>query len=156
METLNIEKVNALEAHKNATAKGKILLEDLFGKKTFLKDVKERIKSFDDVLIENGISKQDFDRICQGLPAHKIAANKVEEIVKAFNEGWVPDWNNSSEWKYTPYFKMSSSDDGFSCNSCARWSTDSSVGSRLCFKSSDLAKHCANLFLDIYRDFLTA
>ena len=73
METLQISKANALKAHEDANSKGKSLLENLFGKKVFQIDVKDRIKNFDDVLKENEISREDFEKSCKGLEPDEIA-----------------------------------------------------------------------------------
>jgi len=156
-ETLTADKGTVLVAYGKAKNGKKVLLEKLFGIKTFQPDVKERIKTFDDVLKENGIKPSDFKKSCEGLTADEIAYKQVKEICKAFNEGWTPDWTNSSEGKYYPWFKMGSpSGGGFSYYDCGYWNAYSFVGSRLCYKSSDLAKHSGQLFESIYKDFLTA
>jgi hypothetical protein len=155
-DTLTVPKDKVLAAYSKAKSPRKVMLENLFGIKTFQPEIKERIKNFDDVLRENGIVKLDFEKSCQGLTTDEVAYKQVKEIAKAFNEGWVPDWTNSSQGKYYPWFKMGSpSGGGVSYFVCANWSTNSSVGSRLCFKSSDLAKHAGQLFESIYKDFLT-
>ena len=56
MDELKVTKENALAAHAEANQKGKALLENLFGKKVFEREVTERIKTFDDVLADLGIS----------------------------------------------------------------------------------------------------
>ena len=156
-DTLTVPKDKVLAAYSKAKSPQKVMLENLFGIKTFQPEIKERIKSFDDVLRENGIVKLDFEKSCQGLTPDEVAYKQVKEIVKAFNEGWTPDWTNSNEGKYYPWFKMGSpSGGGFSYDVCDGWAAGSYVGSRLCFKNSDLAKHAANLFLDIYKDLQTA
>jgi hypothetical protein len=155
-DTLTVPKDKVLAAYSKAKSPRKVMLENLFGIKTFQPEIKERIKNFDDVLRENGIVKLDFDKSCQGLTTDEVAYKQVKEIVKAFNEGWTPDWTNSSQGKYYPWFKMGSpSGGGFSSDGCGSWFTFSYVGSRLCFKSSDLAKHAGQLFESIYKDFLT-
>ncbi len=154
METLKIEKANALKAHDGATDKGKELLENLFGKNVFLKDIKDRIKNFEDVLKEAEISKAAFAKQCTGLEADEIAYKKAKLVCSIVNEGWVPDWKNSNQYKYFPWFNMndSSSDDGFSYYDCVCWDSLSYVGSRLCFKSSDLATFAGKLFeQEIYK-----
>jgi hypothetical protein len=119
-------------------------------------DIKERIKTFEDVLFEHNTNQAHFDDECESLEPDEIAYRKIKMIVKSFNEGWTPDWTDSSQGKYVPWFKMGSpSGGGFSYGDCDGWLAFSDVGSRLCFKSSDLAKHAGNLFLDIYKDFLT-
>jgi hypothetical protein len=157
METLQIDKANALKAHDEATQNGKDLLENLFGKKIFLKEVKDRIKNFDDVLNENGISREDFETSCKGLEPDEIAYRMAKLVCLAFNEGWLPDWTNSNEYKYFSWFNMgSSSGVGFSYHGCADWLARSRVGSRLCFKSSDLAKYAGQLFeQEIYKPLFT-
>ncbi len=60
METLEIKKNAAIAAHDNAKNSGKKLLEDLFGKKTFIKDVRDRVKTWKDVLEYHGKDPQGF------------------------------------------------------------------------------------------------
>ena len=121
------------------------------------KSIKQRILTFEDVLKENGIEASNFNKELEGLPLDEIAYRKVKQIVKAFNEGWTPDWTNGNEYKYYPWFKMGSpSGVGFSFGDCDYWYSYSAAGSRLCFKSKDLAIHAGQLFESIYKDFLTA
>ncbi|MDI6034015.1 hypothetical protein QLS91_13115 [Flavobacterium sp. LB2P84] len=157
METLQIDKANALKAHEEASTKGKSLLENLFGKKVFLKEVKDRIKNFDDVLEDNGISREDFETSCKGLEPDEVAYRMAKLVCITFNEGWLPDWTNSNEYKYYPWFNMSSSSGvGFSYIDYVCWTTFSGVGSRLCFKSADLSKHVGKLFeQEIYKPLFT-
>ena len=120
------------------------------------KDIKERITNLNDVIRENGKTEEQFRESCEGLEPDEVAYKMIKEIVKAFNEGWVPDWTNSNEYKYYPWFKMGSpSGGGFSCDDYVHGSAFSYVGSRLCYKSADLAKHSGQLFESIYKDFLT-
>ena len=151
-ETLQIEKGAAVLAHENASKNGKKLLEDLLGKNVFLKDVTERIKTFDDVLSELGIIKAGFDLSLSTLESDEVAYRKLKLIAKALNEGWTPNWNDSN-WKYWPYFSLSGS--RFSYFGYADDGSYSGVGSRLCFKTSALAKYAGETFTDIYKDFMT-
>jgi hypothetical protein len=157
METLQINKANALKAHEDANSKGKSLLENLFGKKIFQIEVKDRIKNFDDVLKENEISREDFEKSCNGLEPDEIAYRMAKLVCLAFNEGWIPDWTNSNEYKYYPWFTMgSSSGVGFSYRDYGFWYSGSYVGSRLCFKSRDLAQYAGKLFeQEIYKPLFT-
>lgn len=157
MESLQIQKDAAIAAHENAKNSGKKLLEDLFGKKTFLKEVTDRIKTFDDVLNELGIDTHQFDNSCIGLSPDEVAYRQVKLIVQALNEGWEPNWGNSYQAKYTPWFNMpGSSGSGFSYGVCAHWGTDSNVGSRLCFKNRELAEYAGTQFEEIYNQFFNA
>ena len=156
-ETLTADKGKVITAYNKAKGGRKVFLENIFGMKTFQPEIKERIKTLNDVLRENGISEKKFSDSCEGLPDDEVAYKMVKEIVKAFNEGWTPDWTDSTQGKYYPWFEMGSpSGGGFSCSDFDRWHTASYVGSRLCYKSADLAKHAGQLFESIYKDFLTA
>lgn len=120
------------------------------------KDIKERIKKFSNVLAELNIIKQDFEASCIGLEPDEIAYRKIKMIAKVLNEGWQPNWDNSSEYKYYPWFDMrSSGSGGFSFSAYDYWYTHSVVGSRLCFKSKDLAIYAGKQFEAIYKEFLT-
>jgi hypothetical protein len=158
MKLLEIKKEDALKAHQEASSNGKILLENLFGRETFLKPVKERIKCFDDVLAELKINREDFTNSCKGLEPDEIAYRMAKLVARAFNgEEWVPDWTNYNEYKYFPYFTMGSpAGVGFAYYGYDGWRTGSCVGSRLAFKSSDHASYAGKLFeQEIYKPLLT-
>ncbi len=120
------------------------------------KDIKEQIKNFQDVLLANNITETNFNDSCKGLELDEIAYRKIKLIAKTLNEGWAPDWENGKWDKYYPWFKTgSSSGVGFSYCAYDRWFTVSGVGSRLCYKSSELAEYAGKNFELIYKDFLT-
>jgi len=91
------------------------------------------------------------------LSKDELAYQKLKIIAKALNEGWQPNWNDWSEWKYYPWFQMgnngASPGVGFSFDDCGLGSTASRVGSRLCFKTSELAKYAGKQFEEIYKDY---
>ena len=157
-ETLEITRQAAIKAHDEASTKGKTLLENLFGKRVFQKDIKERIKTFDDVIRELGDHPEEFKNAISIMEEpDEIAYVKLKLIAKALNEGWTPDWSNGEWDKWYPWFKMddSSSAGRFSFDVAAYRRSISYVGSRLCFKSKDLATYAGTQFLDIYKDFFT-
>ena len=109
METLQIKKDDALKAHENATSKGKTLLENLLGKKIFLKEVTERIKTIEDILEDNDMTQEKLDKMFAHLPIHLKYQYIAELLCKSLNEGWIPDWDDGNYNKYFPWFKMGSS-----------------------------------------------
>ena len=118
------------------------------------KDIKERITNLNDVIRENGKTEEEFRESCEGLEPDEVAYKMIKEIVKAFNEGWVPDWTNSSEGKYYPWFKMGSpSGGGFSYIGYDHWVAGSAVGSRLCFETREQAKYAGKQFEDLYKSY---
>ena len=161
MSTLNITEEAARTAHENAKASGKELLENLFGKKVFQKDVKQRIQSIDDAVKELGENDQDvidyLKLINTGISGHILYTQMLVVIIKALNEGWVPNWQNGEWDKWYPYFYMddSSSSGRFSFDYSVNRYSRSTVGSRLCFKSRELCEYAAKTFLGIYRNFFT-
>ena len=121
------------------------------------KNITDRVKTFDDALTIIGgpsenfkilMSYNGFDPFMNGA----IAMAKLNIIADALNEGWKPDWTNASEYKWYPYFKKAGS--GLSFHVADDWRTGTVVGSRLCFKSRELAEYAANQFKDIYSQFM--
>lgn len=109
MKNLNITAEAVKQAFKNAGKDGKQVLTDLFGKQVALYDnITERVKSFEDACQVLGISTNVPD--VKGLPRkHQkaIVANyKLIIIAEALNEGWKPNWQDSDECKYYPWFDM--------------------------------------------------
>jgi len=154
-EVLTIEKKNAVVAHTEANEKGKKMLENLFGRKVFLGNVMDRVKTFEDACAELGI---DWGDACPKVQKNGdynaiVAFSKALIIARALNEGWIPDFNNGKWDKYYPYFDMRSSAGGFRFHDCAYG--HASVGARLCFKSDELARYAGTQFEDIYKGFMT-
>ena len=83
-----------------------------------------------------------------------IANYQLMVIAEALNEGWTPDWSNGKWDKWYPWFKMddSSSAGRFSFGGSDVQGSDSGVGSRLCFKSEELADYAGTQFLELYRE----
>ena len=158
---LTITKEAAVQAFKNADKKGQKLLTDLFGKKNLSLKITDRVKTLEDALEIAGEEASVEIRIIisyNGKDKDLIAASlfaKLTLIVRVLNEGWVPDWRNSNQYKYYPYFKAKEAGFGFSDASYAYWDTLTFVGSRLCFKTSELAMYAGKQFETIYNEFLT-
>jgi hypothetical protein len=81
-----------------------------------------------------------------------IAHAKLVIIVEALNEGWKPNWKNGLWDKYYPWFDLSSGS-GLSFDVCDDRISGSTVGSRLCFKSRELAKYAGKQFEDLYKKY---
>lgn len=158
METLLISKDNALVAYQAATSKQKALLSNLFGEKVFKKSVKDRVKSYQDACEDLGIEPlklTDFSGLPESDQKHAYASHKLTIIIRALNEGWIPDYSNVNEPKYYGYFKYSGSGSGFSYDGCAYDDAYSGVGARLSLKSRDLAEYAGKQFIKEYNDYLS-
>ena len=158
MRTLQIKQDSLLVAFRNAGKEGKQVLSDLFGKQVALYDnITDRVKSFEDACQVLGISTNVPE--VKGLPRkHQkaiIANYKLIVIAEALNEGWKPNWQDSDEYKYYPWFDMSNpAGVGYSRTFNAASSTCASFGSRLCLKNRELAIYFGQTFTDLFNDSL--
>jgi hypothetical protein len=118
------------------------------------KVVTERIKTVVDVLADNGLTEDEFKNQCKGLSSDEVGYRLAKLLAKSLNEGWTPNWD-SSEYKYSPWFYLNGGSSGFRCIDFGHWGSDSDVGSRLCFKSRELAIYAGNQFTDVYRQFMS-
>ena len=145
------------------------------------KDVRKRIKTFEDACREIGIDAEAWnrDKISLGLEPDVLAFLKLRIIVKALNEGWEPQFTED-ECRYYPWFILYTREEynkldeeeksrvvfrssfyayAFGGVSYAGAGSDSSstgagLGVRLAFKTSELAAYCGRQFLDIWADFV--
>lgn len=83
-----------------------------------------------------------------------IAHYKLVIIAESLNEGWVPNWLDYNEYKYYPWFEMKKSGAGFSAVCYHSWADDSVIGSRLVFKSRDLAEYAGKQFIKLYNSYM--
>lgn len=145
------------------------------------KDVRKRIKTFEDACREIGIDAEAWnrDKISLGLEPDVLAFLKLRIIVKALNEGWEPQFTED-ECRYYPWFILYTREEynkldeeeksrvvcrsdnyanalgGVSCASAYgdSSSANAGIGVRLAFKTSELAAYCGRQFLDIWADFV--
>lgn len=124
------------------------------------KDITKRVKTYADACAVLGIEPMNETVLAKlGFTKDEIAYRKLKTIAEALNEGWRPDWANSNENKYWPWFVYNTASAGFSygdtVNSASSASISSaSVGSRLCYKTRELAAYAGRQFEGLYNDFL--
>jgi hypothetical protein len=151
-QTLKIEIPKGFEVDTFDKATGELRLKSKPMKVT------DRITSLLDAIAELGEEATEvvtYRALLKVLPPthYVVSQQAIVVITKALNEGWIPDWSNSNELKYIPYFEMRGSS-GFRFHGYVRWLSFSCVGSRLCFKTRELAEHAGKYFIDTYRDFM--
>ena len=83
-----------------------------------------------------------------------VALNKLFSIADAWNkaDGFVPDFSDSSQYKYFPWFVYDKDAAGFvyaNTNNTAT-NTYAIIGSRLCFKTANRARQFGEKFADLY------
>ena len=120
-------------------------------------NITDKVKSFEDACQLLGIETKlpEVSMLPENHQKAIVAHYKLVIIAEAVNEGWKPNWDNWDERKYYPWFDLegSSSGAGFSYLVCDDWRTNSTVGSRLCFKTWELAEHIGKTFIDLYKDY---
>lgn len=145
------------------------------------KDVRKRIKTFEDACREIGIDAEAWnrDKISLGLEPDVLAFLKLRIIVKALNEGWEPQFTED-ECRYYPWFILYTREEynkldeeeksrvvcrssyyasalggvSYAYASLVSSHADAFIGVRLAFKTSELAAYCGRQFLDIWADFV--
>lgn len=151
-DTLTVSKDKGLAAYSKAKSPRKVMLENLFGLKTFQPNIMERIKSFDDVCLEMGKNPKDY--ICTSDDPDDIAANALRQallISRCFNADKKEelDWTNSNQRKYLHVYEQSPSS-GWSLDDVAVWDTFTSCGSRQAFLDAEHAQYAWDTFKPIY------
>ena len=145
------------------------------------RNVMERVKTFKDACNELGIEPDEWmqDKKELGLEADVIAYLKLRIIAAALNEGWKPQFT-TDEYRYFPWFclytqseidEMNEEDKSrvvyrSSSNANANGGVayaytvyDSSYtythfGSRLAFKTRELAEYAGRQFVEIWADYV--
>ena len=154
MKILSLSDQVAKEAYKTAPDALKAILEENFGKPFFSEKITDRVKSFDDACQVLSIEPDLFEFV--DTAPHTAAYIKLTHIIEALNEGWIPNWKDTNQRKYYPWFYMdetSSSPSGFGRIDVSGVCTVSTVGSRFVFKTEELAKYAATQFKEIYKEF---
>lgn len=126
-------------------------------KQVFPKDITKRVKTYADACAVLGIEPMNEEVFTKlGFTKDEIAYRKLKAIAEALNEGWRPNWANSNEYKYFPWLVYNPSSAGFSSAHThpAASYTSTYIGSRLCYKTRELAAYAGRQFEDIYNDLL--
>ena len=189
-ETIEIKKDNVLAVYntaRNTNDYGTLhALESLFGIDFFKpKDIRERIKTFDNAIQELGEEHpyvkayREWMRVRLANQKDIEAYLKLRIIAAALNEGWEPKFTKD-EWRYFPWFYIYSKEEleemdeeersrvvgraslsAYAHGGLAYASADHAssysfayFGSRLAFKSEELAVYCGQQFIDIWVDFI--
>ena len=135
---------------------------DYFYKEEDYEEITDRVKTYEDACKVLGVEPiNEQNAKAQGFRSDEIARRKLETIAAALNEGWKPDWNNTDQYKYYPYFYIQENakgkgSAGLSCAYTAYSATHTAayIGSRLCFYASRLARYASNQFTDLYEQIL--
>lgn len=139
-------------------------------------DITERIKTFDDAVAYLGEDcklVQEYRATSIGLKDNKdiVAYTKLRIIAAALNEepeGWRPTYPDNNghggDYRWAPYFRavfvggsavigacagLASANPSSACSAAAAF-----YGSRLCYKSEELAQYSGQQFTDIWTELI--
>lgn len=124
--------------------------------------ITEKIKTFEDAAKATGRPLTiDLSSVPEDLREYFEGQYQMMVIAEALNEGWKPNWSDSEEPKYLPYFLYNTDDkEGVSSgfvfyNVCYYYSrAGAGYGLRLCFRTRKLAKYAGKQFIDIWNKIL--
>ena len=152
MSELSVNTDTVIQEYRQADASVRAVLETLFGKQIFQQnDWKDLFREF---CKENNLTYASI--VADDLPDDEQAYRMLKAIVKHANDGWKPNWNNSNECKYYPWFDLSvPSGFGFSFSVYVYSYSVTGVGSRLVFKDREVCINMAKKYLAIYHKFIT-
>lgn len=135
---------------------------DYFYKEEDYEEITDRVKTYEDACKVLGVEPiNEQNAKAQGFRSDEIARRKLETIAAALNEGWKPDWNNTDQYKYYPYFYIQENAKGkgsaglsYAYTLPAATPANAFFGSRLCFYALRLARYAGNQFTDLYEQIL--
>lgn len=155
MKKLQIDEVNARKLYPTASKEWKTTLEDTFGKEFFSQKITDRMKTWEDICEElniDPVSSLPFRKAKDKTERFLNASFQISKISEVLNEEVILDFNNSSTYKYYPYFTRKGS--VWLVYSCSFIFVFACMGFGSYYKSSELAIFAGNQFLDIYSDYL--
>jgi hypothetical protein len=155
MKTLKIDIATAKELYKDASPALKKMIEKTFVNDFGKKDDDALIKTFAEACkkLKKSTKLPDVSTFPKQYQKTIISYYKLSIITEALNGDWIPDFTNSNQAKYHPWFKFVPAS-GWAYFVCDYWHSHTCASARLCFKSEALAKYAAEQFQSIYNDYL--
>ena len=152
MKTIQLTIGQAKSMYGKSREMDELLLANFTKEELKLFDFKD-IKTIEDARIATGHSI-NYIKITNEESTDEWAYRMIKMVVKAINNGWVPDWSNSDQYKYYPWLSISSSGFGFSSSGYGYTFTVTGVSARLCFESREKSDHAGTQFINLYKQFL--
>lgn len=116
-------------------------------------------KTFDDLCRTHGTTESEFEKKLKELPVSKQTKRfmRMELLAQVMNEGWEHDTLDTSQYKWFPWYRVSSSGLSFSRSFCYFVFATASVGSCLCYKSEEISDYVGKheVFGKMWKEFIT-
>ena len=145
--SLSIDEAKLL--HSGANQERKLELEELFPE---LKPISiiDIVKTYEDAL--EVLRRNHFDET--NLYPREIARRKLEIIIEALNEGWIPDFNDIKQSKWYCFSIGVNTGLRFSSSTISHTSANTNISVHLCLKSKEIADYVVEQFTDLYKEML--
>lgn len=144
-------------------------MKKMFGEEVFKSNVMDRVKTFEDACRELNIDPVKWleENETNKMDAHVLAYLKLCIIAKALRGSWKPNWANTDEWKYYPWFKIVpavvgnasfGSELGVSVlySSSVASLSNASFGGALASETEEIAIYFGKQFAEIWKEYLLA
>lgn len=142
--------------HSTATASDKKSLEEAFGVTFFKSKITDIIKSLDDIYIYLDLNRElviPFKNPSTKQERSINAMFDIQNISKVLNGNWIPNWEDTDEYKYYPYFKKQELS-GWVVGYCYFVYFGAMLGFGCYFKTEKLALFAGKTFPETYIDYL--
>ena len=115
---------------------------------TKILDDAKKVSPMQRVFEYHNTTEEEFDKLYQNLPKHVKSFEKECMVVAYYNKGWKPDFNNSKEYKYYPWFYMND----FRLNCVYFYVADSDCSARALFKNEEDCKEAVKEFFEVFKE----
>lgn len=125
------------------------------GKETEITLTKEQLKQIENqnpmqkVYAYHNTTEEEFDEVYKSVSEFAKAQEIERMIVNFYNKGEQPDWDNSNQCKYYPYFYLGSN---FSYDYYYHWDSGSYVSARLCFLRKEDLLEAVEVYKEQYEN----
>lgn len=142
--------------HKEASNEIKTLIEKNF-KNSFEKDNINKLEtSYSNIckkLKTKVLTIKDFSFLPKDQREKALNYHRIKNIELYFNDNWKPNYQNSNEYKYFPWFNLNASD-GLVGFGDSYYHVVNSGGVVAVFKSKEISDHVGKTFWNFYQKLI--
>lgn len=159
--TVQIDNAKLIQEYQHGDEKTKEALIRIAGPEIFRgNEISDVIrKKFEEACKYQGLDPDEVLHTGDNLNVEQQVSNAytmLRILAKSKRDGWEPDWNDSSQYKYYPWFDYEAGV-GFVVDGTryADAYSGTGVGSRLCFPNREMAIEFAKENIELYRIILS-
>jgi hypothetical protein len=158
MKNVELTKADLRKIFNASNQEGKQFLQDKYGE-DFLKFDWKDIDSVEAAMNYNGTTIDEilpYKNPTTPLQHWHNDLALMNQVCQAINQGWSPDWSDSDQRKWRPWFEFNASSSGFRFlgSHCDLVYTASTGGSRLMLETEEKSDYCAKQFIELWNKIL--